>query len=172
MITLRARQLLWLIDPGPLRGMQPVAETLGLVLTPGVVVDPEASRFKTSPTIAVGATYGRHAITNVLSKNTFFPLARQIGSTENEEWRVAPLVEVAQRGWVETGKLDGNIDLRQKPGFSRSVQYGHRLRAHRRRPEPACRRGGTGEFLANAYLGNSQLDLGYNIVNWLAGDDR
>ena len=32
--------LLWLIDPEPLHGLDPVAETLGLVLTPGTVVDP------------------------------------------------------------------------------------------------------------------------------------
>jgi ABC-type uncharacterized transport system involved in gliding motility auxiliary subunit len=165
--------LLWLIDPGPLHGMQPVAETLGLVLTPGVVVDPEAGRFNTSPTIAVGATYGRHAITNVLSKNTFFPLARQIATTENEEWRVTPLVEAAQRGWVETGKLDRNITFDKNSDFPGPVNV---ATAFERSVGDRGQRVvvvGTGEFLANAYLGNlGNLDLGVNIINWLAGDDR
>src|SRR5688572_3176676 len=169
----RSGNLLWLIDPGSLHGMQPVAETLGLVLTPGVVVDPEASRFKTAPTIAVGATYGRHAITNVLSKNSFFPLARQIGSTENEEWRVAPLVEVAQRGWVDTGKLDGSIAFDKSRDFPGPVNI---ATAFERTVGDRSQRVvvvGTGEFLANAYLGNlGNLDLGVNIINWLAGYDR
>ncbi len=165
--------LLWLIDPGPLRGMQPIAEILGLVLTPGIVVDPEASRFNTSPTIAVGATYGRHPITNVLAKNTFFPVARQIGTTENEEWRVTPLVEVAQRGWVETGKLDGNISFDKNRDFAGPVNIAtafERTVGDRNQRVVVV---GTGEFLANAYLGNlGNLDLGVNIMNWLTGDDR
>ncbi len=169
----RNGNLLWLIDPGPVRGMQPVAETLGLVLTPGVVVDPDARRFNTSPTTAVGATYGRHAITNVLSKNSFFPLARQIGSTESGEWRVAPLIEVAQRGWVETGKLDGNIAFDKNRDFPGPVNV---AAAFERAVGDRSQRVvvvGTGEFLANAYLGNvGNLDLGVNIINWLAGDDR
>ena len=41
--------LLWLIDPEPLRGLQPVAELLGLTLGPGTVVDPDATRFNASP---------------------------------------------------------------------------------------------------------------------------
>lgn len=165
--------LLWLIDPGPLRGMQPIAEILGLVLTPGIVVDPEASRFNTSPTIAVGATYGRHAITNVLSKNTFFPAARQIGTTENEEWRVTPLVEVAQRGWVETGKLDGNISFDKNRDFAGPVNIATALERTVGDRNHRVVVVGTGEFLANAYLGNlGNLDLGVNIMNWLTGDDR
>ena len=32
---------------------------------------------------------------------------------------------------------------------------------------------GSGHFLANQYLGNGgNLDLGVNMMNWLAGDDR
>ena len=36
--------LFWLIDQEPLRGLQPLAEFLGLQLTPGVVVDPASAR--------------------------------------------------------------------------------------------------------------------------------
>jgi gliding motility-associatede transport system auxiliary component len=165
--------LLWLLDPGSLRGMEPVAETLGLVLTPGVVVDPEARRFNTAATIAVGASYGRHPITNVLSKNTFFPVARQITTTESEEWRITPLVEVAPRGWVETGKLEGNVTFDKNRDFAGPVNV---ATAFERSVGDKSQRVvvvGTGEFLANAYLGNlGNLDLGVNIINWLAGDDR
>lgn len=165
--------LLWLVDPGPLRGMQPIAEAVGMVLTPGVVVDPEARRFNTSPTIAVGASYGRHAITNVLSKNTFFPNSRQIGAADLDEWRATPLVDVAQRGWVETGKLEGKIAFDKDRDFAGPVNVAtafERVVGDRSQRVVAV---GTGEFLANAYLGNvGNLDLGINMVNWLTGDDR
>ena len=36
----RGGNLLWLIDQEPLHGLEPIAERLGLILTPGVVVDP------------------------------------------------------------------------------------------------------------------------------------
>src|SRR6185503_20667882 len=46
----RGGNLLWLIDPGPLNGLQPLAETLGRVLTPGTVVDP-TSRPSSGPQV-------------------------------------------------------------------------------------------------------------------------
>ena len=114
--------LLWLIDTDPLHGLQPVAETLGLTLGPGTVVDPDAARFNASPTMAMAASYGRHAITDNFRLNTVFPFARQIGINEKGgegNWKVARLIDVAARGWVETGKLDGSIQFdkaRDVPG--------------------------------------------------------
>ena len=57
--------LLWLIDPEPLRGLEPIAEMLGLVLTPGTVVDFVLKPRSGAPVFAVGAAgnYGRHPIT-------------------------------------------------------------------------------------------------------------
>ncbi|HWI13238.1 MAG TPA: GldG family protein, partial [Burkholderiales bacterium] len=55
--------LLWLIDPEPLHGLQPVAETLGLVLTPGVVVDPTLKPRTGPPAFAVASSYAHHPVT-------------------------------------------------------------------------------------------------------------
>ncbi|MBI3041440.1 MAG: GldG family protein [Betaproteobacteria bacterium] len=163
--------LLWLIDPEPLRGLAPVAELLGLVLTPGVVADPEAARLNASPTVAVAAVYGRHAITEGFSLITVFPQARQIETLESEAWRIRPLVEVAPRGCVKTGKAEGRCDRgRDTPGpvtiataFERAVGD---------RPQRVVVVG-NGSFLSNTFIGNGgNRDLGVNIVNWLAGDDR
>ena len=38
----RGGNVLWLIDSGPLHGLQPLAEKLALTLTPGIVIDPQA----------------------------------------------------------------------------------------------------------------------------------
>ncbi|HTD92151.1 MAG TPA: GldG family protein, partial [Burkholderiales bacterium] len=98
--------LLWLIDPEPLHGLDPIAEYLGLVLTPGTVVDPSIKPRSGPPTLAVGSNYARHPVTGSFRLNTLFPGSRQIGAAEREGWRMTPLIDVAQRGWVETGKLD------------------------------------------------------------------
>ena len=94
--------LLWLIDPEPLRGLEPIAEILGLVLTPGTVVDPAIKPRSGPPTLAVASNYARHPVTGQFRLNTLFPGSRQIGNAEREGWRATPLIEVAQQGWVET----------------------------------------------------------------------
>ena len=168
--------LMWLIDPDPLRGLQPVAELLGLVLGPGTVVDPEAVRFNASPTMAIATGYGRHAITDNFRLNTVFPMARQIGINDSEgdarEWRVSRLIDVAPRGWVETGKLDGKISFDKTRDIQGPVNIALALERTVNDRAQRVVIVGNGAFLANAFLGNAgNLDLGINMVNWLAGDD-
>lgn len=175
----RGGNLLWLIDQEPLRGLQPIAENLGLVLTPGTIIDPEAQQMNASPimqsgTMAIGAAYARHPLIGNLDTITLFPQARAIGVLENHgDWQATPLVEVAARGWVEQGALDGPIAFdkgRDTPGpvgvaavFERGVDN----KAQRVVVV------GSGGFLSNQFLGNGgNLDLGVNMVNWLAGDEN
>ncbi len=164
--------LLWLIDQEPLHGLQPLAEKLGLVLTPGTVVDPAAQQLDAAPTMALGAVYGHHPATLGFNLVTVFPYARTIGSSEGKGWQATPLIEVAPRGWVETGKLDGPLAYdknRDTPGPATIAI------ALERSVEDKDQRiivVGNGNFLSNTYLGNGgNLDLGLNLFNWLAGDD-
>jgi ABC-type uncharacterized transport system involved in gliding motility auxiliary subunit len=168
----RGGNLLWLVDAEPLRGLQPVAEALGLVLSPGVVIDPEAAGVSRSPAMAVGAGYGRHPVTSGFRLQTLFPFARQIGTIESAGWRATPLVDVAPRGWVETGRLDANIAFDKGRDVPGPVTVAVALeRTVEDRPQRVVVVG-SGHFLSNTFLGSGgNLDLGMNIVNWLAGDD-
>ena len=164
--------LLWLIDPEPLRGLQPVAELLGLTLGPGTVVDPEAAKLNASPTVAIAANYGRHAITENFQLNTVFPFARQIGVPDGGDWRATRLIEVAPRGWVEMGKLDGAIAFDKARDVPGPVNIAVALERNVNERVQRVVVIGNGNFLANTYLGNGgNLDLGVNVINWLAGDD-
>jgi ABC-type uncharacterized transport system involved in gliding motility auxiliary subunit len=164
--------LLWLIDTEPLRGLLPVAETLGLTLGPGTVVDPDAAQLNASPTMAIAASYGRHAITNTFRLNTVFPFARQIGVNENSGWRVTRLIEVAPRGWVETGRLDGKIAFDKGRDIPGPVNIAAALERNVNERAQRVVVVGNGHFASNQFLGNGgNLDLAINIVNWLAGDD-
>lgn len=168
--------LLWLIDTEPLHGLQPVAEALGLTLGPGTVVDPDAQRFNASPTVALSSSYGRHPITDNFRLNTIFPFTRQIAvnekGSEGNSWKVTRLIDVAPRGWVETGKLDGSIAFdkaRDTPGPVNIAIAEERSVADRSQRVVVV---GNGHFLSNQFLGNGgNLELGLNMVNWLAGDD-
>jgi ABC-type uncharacterized transport system involved in gliding motility auxiliary subunit len=163
--------LLWLIDPEPLRGLAPIAELLGLVLTPGMVVDPEAARLNAPPTLALAAVYGRHAVTEGFNLVTVFPQARQVNTIESEEWRIRPLVEVAPRGCVKTGKPEGRCDpKRDIPGPVVIASAFERAVGDRQQRVVVV---GNGSFLSNTFIGNGgNRDLGVNLVNWLSGDDN
>lgn len=164
--------LLWLIDQEPLHGLQPLVETLGLVLSPGVVIDPAAAELNAPATIAIATGYAPHPVTDNFSLTTVFPFARQIGANDESNWHATSLIEVAQRGWLETG------DPAKAPVFDKDrdtagpIGIGLALERSVEDKKQRVAVIGSGAFLANAYLGNGgNADLGINLVNWLAGDD-
>lgn len=165
--------LLWLIDQEPLHGLMPLAEMLGLQLTPGVVVDPEVALHGGDYKLAFSVQYGEHPITEKFNLQTLFPLARQIDSNgQDRGWSVSHLVDVGAKGWIETGKLDGTPKFDAKTDVGGPVNIAVALE---RKLESKTQRVvvvGSGGFLANTFIANSgNLDFGLNIVNWLAGDD-
>jgi ABC-type uncharacterized transport system involved in gliding motility auxiliary subunit len=169
----RGGNLLWLIDQQPLRGLQPLAEKLELTLTSGVVVDPQAQKLKLPITFALGANYGQHPVTHNFDYITMFPFARQITINENKEWHSVSLVEAAQSGWVETGKLDSEVVFDKMYDVSGPVSIAAALSRIWQDREQRIAVIGSGNFLANTYLGNgNNLDFGINLVNWLAGDEN
>ena len=169
----RSGNLLWLIDQGPLHGLQPLAEKLELTLIPGVVVDPQAQQLKLPITVALGANYGQHPVTHNFDYITMFPFARQIIVNENDEWHSISLVEAAHRGWVETGKLDSGIAFDKMYDISGPVSIAATLSRTLHDREQRIAVIGSGNFLANTYLGNgNNLDFGINLINWLTGDEN
>ena len=163
--------LLWLIDPGPLHGLNPIGEKLGLVLTPGTVVDTASRPSSGPPVFAMATSYGNHPVTAGFRYNTMFPHARQVGVSESEEWRITPLVEVAQRGWVEMGSLDEPTfdKARDLPGpVTIAAAFERGIGDKQQRIVVV----GNGAFLSNAYIGGAgNLQLGVAMVNWLTGED-
>lgn len=165
--------LFWLIDQEPLRGLQPVADLLRLQLSPGVVVDPAANALKASATLSLAFAYGNHPATGSFGLNTAFPSARKIAVTDDDKaWRVTPLVEVAQNGWVETGELEGDVSYDKNRDVKGPVVIAMALERQVGDRTQRVVVTGSGHFLANTYAGLlGNLDLGINFVNWLAGDE-
>ena len=170
----RGGNLLWLIDQEPMRGLQPLAEYLGLQLTPGVVVDPAAAELRIPVTIALAASYGVHPITDNFALNTAFPFARQIATKpENGDWRSTQLVEVAQRGWIETGDLEKNVHFDKDRDVHGPVIVAATLERKVKDKSQRVVVVGTSQFLSNQYVGMlANLDLGTNMLNWLAEDEN
>jgi ABC-type uncharacterized transport system involved in gliding motility auxiliary subunit len=170
----RGGSLLWLIDQEPLHGLQPLADFLGLQLGPGIVVDPAANELRGAGPVAIAFAYGRHPATRNFALNTAFPNARRIAvNDDGKAWRVTPLVEVAQQGWVEMGPLDSEVSFDKARDIRGPVTV---VSALERDIEGRTQRvivTGSGDFLANTYAGLlGNVDLGISLVNWLAGDEN
>ena len=137
-----------------------------------MVIDPQAQQLKAPITFALGANYGQHPVTHNFDYITVFPFARQIIANENQEWNSVSLVEVAQSGWVENGKLEGDITFDQTYDVPGPVSIAAALSRVLQDREQRVVVIGSGHFLANTYLGNgSNLDFGINLINWLTGDE-
>jgi ABC-type uncharacterized transport system involved in gliding motility auxiliary subunit len=164
--------LLWLVDAEPLHGLEPLAEKLNLLLTPGIVIDPAAEEMRAPANWTLSSGYPPHPVTRNFNLVTIFPLARSIDSEENKTWQRTPLVEAAPRGWVSSRPQN-------KPGFDRNhdvpgpVTVAMALQRDINDRDQRIIVVGSGSFLANAYSGNGgNLDLGLNMVNWLANEEK
>lgn len=193
----RGGNLLWLHDPGPLRGLDPLADALGVVVEDGVVVDPNVSRvglllFGTDdPRVALVGRYPVHDVTRDFGFNTLFPVAGGLGSRDGLSWHATTLLETLSNTWLERGEVSGTVVFDEESDLPGPVTIGMALER-----DPAAAAGddvegtreagdagarGTqramviadGDFASNGFLGlGGNLQLALNVVNWLTGDDR
>lgn len=165
--------ILWLVDAEPLHGLERLAEKLGLLLTPGIVIDPAAEEMRAPATWALGAGYPPHAVTQNFNLITAFPSARAIGWEEGKEWRHTTLVEAAPRGWVSSRTLQGKPKFNKDSDIPGPVTIALALQRNINDREQRVVIVGSGSFLANAYSGNGgNIDLGINMVNWLSNEEK
>lgn len=170
----RGGSLLWLVDAEPLHGLQALAQQLGIVLTPGVVVDPASAKLGLSASIALGVQYGMHPITENFTTVTAFPSARRIvPDPEAKGWHAVTLVEAAAQGWVEVDALDKPIAFEKEREIHGPVPIAVALeRSVKEKPQRVVVVGGSG-FLSNQSVGLlSNMDLGVNSLNWLSADEN
>jgi ABC-type uncharacterized transport system involved in gliding motility auxiliary subunit len=164
--------LLWLLNNDSIRGLQPLADELGLSLTAGTVVDPRAAGLNLPATFSLATAYGQHSITENSSLTSVFPYARRIAAAEASKWRFTPLVEVAQGGWLETDGINDNVAFNRDRDVRGPIVIGAALERDVGERKQRVVVVGTAQFLSNQYAGLlGNLELGINMVNWLAGDE-
>ncbi len=169
----RGGNLLWLVDAEPLRGLERLAEKLDLLLPPGIVIDPASAAMNVPATWTIGATYPPHAITRNFNLITVFPSARPLIWNENTDWQHHVLVEAAARGWVSRKAPKGKPVFDKQHDTPGPAVIAMALQRNIHDREQRIVVVGNGAFLANSYAGNGgNVDLGVNMVNWLAGEEH
>jgi len=187
----RGGNLLWLGDPGPLYGLEPLAQALGISFEKGTIVDPDSQLFGiTNPTVILVAKYeASGAITRGFNTATLFAGATAIETDATGGWQSQTFLKSLPRSWLATGKLQGEIKYDAKQGDKRGpLAIGVSLTREvetsandKTKSEVTSQKSmeqrvvvtGDGDFLSNAYLNNGgNLMLGLNILNWLSHDDN
>lgn len=169
--------LLWLLDDNNYKGMQAVADYLGLQVSSGEVLDMASAQYGADARVAFASLYGEHPITTNFMLRTLFPESHEVNAVGTDEngWKVSKLVEVAPNGWLSAQKLAKGA----KPVFNEKtdkrgpINIGVALERIYGKKGQRVVVMGNANFLSNTFITNGgNLDLGVNIVNWLAGDDN
>ncbi len=173
--------LLWLMEPGPnLHKLEPVAETMGVGLQAGTIVDPTTQLFGLQdPRFALVSEYSPHPITRDFELMTVFPQAAGLEVIAKEGWEKEDLLTTVDRSWSETGTLKDEVKFDRGSDIPGPLTLGvalSRAREDTGGQEPGGQQRvvviGDGDFLSNSILGNGgNLDLGLHIFNWLSQDD-
>ena len=186
---LRGGNILWLSDPGSLHGLEPLADQLNIEIPTGVVIDFSGSLVGIDdPSIVINTSsiYPQHAITKAFNLTTFFPTAASIKVKDETQWNKSSLLISGDHTWLKTGALEAEVEVEfnedsDTPG---PLDIGISLKRDIEKTvdnKPDEDSSGTqqriiiigdGDFLSNAYVGNSgNLDLGVRLINWLSNDD-
>jgi ABC-type uncharacterized transport system involved in gliding motility auxiliary subunit len=171
--------LLWLLDDNNLHGLDEIAKYVGLEVSKGMVVDASASQYGVDTKIAFASQYGDHAITKNFMLRTMFPEARKVSAqgTDENGWKVSNFVDVAPNGWLENNpkELDSTATkavFDEKEDIKGPINIAVALERIYGKKGQRVVVVGNANFLSNNHVtSESNLDLGVNIVNWLAGDD-
>jgi len=163
--------LLWLHDPGPLLGLEPLAESLGVEFQPGVIVDP--GNISGNPTGVVVAKYGSHPVVRDFADNTLFPQAAGISLNAPAGWQGSVLMDTRATSWSETGPLAGVIQFNKGQDIKGPLNLAVSLvRILESKHEQRIIVVGDGDFLSNSFLPNGgNLELGMSMANWLSQDE-
>lgn len=182
--------LLWLTDPDQTQGRTLLAETLGIEILPGVIVDASTQLFGIqNPDFVLVPEYPAHPVTRELQVITLFPRAAALEWDRRDGWEGRAILSTLPRTWTELGPLTGELqynadsDERAGPlelGFAlqRELDTATEPTTDSTEANTQARQQrvivvGDGDFLSNAYLGNGgNLDLGLNMLHWLSHDDN
>lgn len=186
--------LLWLSDPDSPPPPAEISAALGVVFEKGTAIFPEYAAMTQDPSLFLTATYPATPVTQNLSENTLFPIARALATDPaakpDPAWQPQPFLQSTQQAWIETGPLEGEIGFDpaqgDKPGpltlgllLSRNLKPAADALQPKTPDDPIpvgkpqrVALVGDSDFLTNAILsqaGNGKLGL--NVVRWLAARD-
>ncbi|EXJ17149.1 GldG family protein [Imhoffiella purpurea] len=172
----RGGNLLWLMDPGPMHGLDPLAAQLGLSILPGVIVDAAAAKMGVeTPAVAVISDYPTDPLTEGLSAPALLPGSLGFETRIAPGWDLATYLSTGSQSWNETGRLEGKI-VRDEVVGEQAGPLAVVLALTRNLPDSDRQQRvlvvGDSDFLSNAQIGShGNRELGLRFFRWLSGEE-
>lgn len=171
----RGGNLLWLRNPGPLHGLEPLAHALGVKALDGTIASTASRGFGVdNPTALIISSYGKSPVTRNLDANTLFPDTTGFEVEKSDNWISKVFIQSRKfpTSWLMQGGLqDGRVLYRPAVDTPGPIPIAISFTRHDGKQRAVVI--GNTSFLSNSYLGNGgNLELGIKLVNWLAGEDR
>ncbi|WP_295390365.1 GldG family protein [uncultured Thiodictyon sp.] len=174
----RGGNLVWLLDPGPMNGLEPLADLLGIGLLPGTVVDPKAAAFESesdTPAVAVISEFPDDPLGAGLKAPALLPGAVAFATGTAPGWTLTGFLSTGADSWNETGRIEGTISRDEVVG-----EQAGPLPVVLALTRPLGTEGqvqrvllvGDGDFLSNAQInayGNRALGL--KLLRWVSGEE-
>ena len=173
----RGGNLIMLLDPGPLNGLETVLYRLGVSLLPGAVVDNKGAEFASLPqTVAVISEFPDDALGSGLKRPALLPGAVAFETRTTPGWTLAGTLSTGAESWNETGRTTGQVShdevIGERAGPLPVVLALTRPRGGDGR-EQRVLLVGDGDFLSNAQLGAyGNRDLGLKLIRWVSGEEE
>lgn len=167
--------LLWLKNPGPLHGLKPLADALGIRALEGTMASTASRGFGVDkPTVLIISDYANSPVTRDFSTNTLFPNTTGFEIGQPGDWTAKVFIRSRKfpTSWLmKGGPRNGRVLYRPAEDIAGPVPIAISLSRHDGTQRAVVV--GNTNFLSNSYLGNGgNLDLGLKIVNWATGEDR
>ncbi len=170
--------VLWLGEPGGQKGLAALARDLGVDFLPGVVLSTRSATLGLrNPAFIVVDHYTKDdPVTRGLVKPTLLPVVVGLAPRKDSGWQARAFLRSSEHSWSESGDLKKGPVRFDSGTADRRGPIDLGLELQRPSPNGGEQRvavTGDSDFLANAYLAKgANLDLGVNLVHWLAHDDR
>ncbi|EIJ44245.1 ABC-type uncharacterized transport system involved in gliding motility, auxiliary component [Beggiatoa alba B18LD] len=171
--------LLWLLEPEGVFGLEPLMEKLGIIIQPGLIIDPESQ----VPTMATATPYKQHPIIDNFPFRCLFPKASGLIVSPPDEWQTDDLLLTVDNAWLERGDIsqliqyDKGTDIPGPLTIAVALNRALKAKANNAQTSPVKRTQrivviGDGDFLSNAFLDNGgNAEFGTRVINWLSQDD-
>lgn len=178
--------MLWLHEPGDLKGLSSLEQDLGLVIHEGTIVDANEELHSVlgiqHPAVIPVIDYNHSGITKNLKVQTLFPFATVIERDENtnSDWHYEDFLMTLPTSWLETDAIEGNVayeeDTGDKPGplsIGMTLERQHRTEENGETTQQRVVVIGDSDFMLNAFIGQGgNKDLSLAIFDWMAMDDK
>jgi ABC-type uncharacterized transport system involved in gliding motility auxiliary subunit len=174
--------MLWMMDPGEMQGLEQLADLLGIRFQDGIIVDNNINLRNTlriqHPAMVPVLDYHAHPVTENIEYNTLFPISRGVEQIDNT-FAGSVIAQSLPLSWSEASGLGSDIvyepangDIEGPIGIIIALQKDLVSENDQGTTTQRVIVAGDSDFIANSYLGNgANLSLGLNIFNWLVGDD-